>query len=95
MRISSNLLVQLVDAKDRSDDRLVISNDDTGAEIVIPFAVWPQLAHAITYLTTDFTAHPECRYVQKVIGRTAFGDVTVLQCECGSVAADVDRMVAR
>ena len=53
MRINDHIVVQLIDAADPADDRLVFMDDSTGEEIVIARCDWERLAYTLTYLTSE------------------------------------------
>ena len=61
MRINDHIVVQLIDAADSADDRLVFMDDSTGEEIVIARCDWPRLEHALTYLI-HLTGEPGPEY---------------------------------
>lgn len=51
MRINDHQVIQLIDAQDRADDRLVFVDDHTGTELTIGKADWPLMFRALEYLT--------------------------------------------
>lgn len=71
MRISSRLVAQYVDTQESNEDRVVLVDDETGAEHVFPVSDIPALARRISFVQ-DETADTEISRGDVAIRRSEF-----------------------